>query len=288
MFQTILMLVFMFSVIPNQETRGWQGLIPLHSRRADVKRLLGRSSDQCNCIYETQEEFIHFDYAISPCKGSLPGWNVPADTVLSIKVRPKKDLKFSELGIVEGRYTKNYDDAMATYYTDNEKGISYVVTESGLVNSITYIPTLSDNALRCHGWPLLSNKQSFINPRPFDDYSDIPWRDETGRLDNFAIALQQDPKLTGYVIVYAGQRACVGEAESRARRAKKYLVETRGIEESRIKWIDGGYREELTVILQPVPPGVSEIMTSPTVKPADVKLKKNCKSPIFQRKRSRF
>lgn len=276
MFQTIFMLVFMFPVFPTQEIRGWQGLIPLHSRRADVERLLGRSRDPCNCIYETQEEFIHFDYATSPCKGSLPGWNVPVDTVLSIKVRPKKDLKFSELGIDEGRYTKNYNDAMATYYTDNERGISYAVTESGLVNSITYIPTLSDNALRCHGWPLLSNRQSFINPRPFDNYSDIPWRDETGRLDNFAVALQHDPTLIGYIIVYAGRQACVAEAENRALRAKKYLVEARGIQESRIKLIDGGYREELTVILQPAPRAAPEITASPTLKLSEVQIK-NCK-----------
>jgi hypothetical protein len=166
---------------------------------------------------------------------------------------------------------------MATYYTDNEKGISYAVTESGLINSITYFPTLSDNALRCNGWPLLSKRQGFINPRPFDYYSDIPWPDETGRLDNFAIALQHDPKLIGYIIVYAGQRACVREAQDRARRAKKYLVEIRGIQESRVKWLDGGYREELTVILQPVPPGAPELTASPTVKPSDVQLIKNCK-----------
>ena len=280
------MLVFMFPVIQNQETRGWQGLIPLQSRRADVERLLGRSRDPCNCTYETQAEFIYIDYATVPCKGPLPGWNVAADTVLSIEVRPKKDLKFSELGIDEGRYVKNYDDAMATYYTDNEKGISYAVTESGLVNSITYIPTLSDNALRCHGWPLLSKTQSFINPRPFDDYSDIPWLDETGRLDNFAIALQHDPSLIAYIIVYAGRKACVAEAEDRARRAKKYLVETRGIPESRVKWIDGGYREELTVILQPVPPGAPELTASPTVKPSDVQFIKNCKPKTSKRKRS--
>jgi hypothetical protein len=79
MFGAILMLVI-FSVIPSEEKKGWQGIIPLHSTRADVERVLGRSRDPCNCIYETQEEFIYFDYATSPCKGSLPGWNVPTDT----------------------------------------------------------------------------------------------------------------------------------------------------------------------------------------------------------------
>lgn len=104
---------------------------------------------------------------------------------------------------------------------------------------------------------------------PFDSYGDISWEEEKAHLDNFAIALQHDPKLIGYIIVYAGQRACVGEAEDRARRAKKYLVETRGVQESRVKWIDGGYREKPTVILQPVPPDAAELTASPTVKPTD-------------------
>ena len=270
----------------NQEKRGWQGLIPLHSTRTEVERQLGFSRDPCNCSYETQNEFIDIDYATDRCKGSLQGWNVPVDTLLSIKIRPKADKKFSELHIDLGSYVKSYDDTMAVYYTNNVEGITYAVYESGLINSIIYSPSFSDNALRCPGWPLLSARQALIGPSSFDDYSDIPWADETGRLDNFAIALQHDPKLIGYIIVYAGQRACVGEAEDRARRAKKYLVETRGIQESRVKRIDGGYREELTVILQPVPPGAPELTASPTVKPTDVQLIKNCKPKVPKRKRS--
>ena len=74
----------------------------------------------------------------------------------------------------------------------------------------------------------------------FDSYGDIRWKDEMAHLDNFAIALQHDGDSIGYIIVYAGRRACVGEAKDRALRAKKYVVNTRGIQESRIKWIDGG------------------------------------------------
>ena len=120
----------------------------------------------------------------------------------------------------------------------------------------------------------------------FDSYGNISWEDEKAHLDNFAIALRQDPNLIGYIIVYAGRRACVGEARDRALRAKKYVVETRGITESRLKWIDGGYREELTVILQPVPIGAPELTASPTLKPSDVRIIKNCKPKGTKRKRS--
>lgn len=111
----------------------------------------------------------------------------------------------------------------------------------------------------------------------FDSYGNLSWEDEKAHLDNFAIALQHDPDSIGYIIIYAGRRACVDEAEDRALRAKKYVVETRGIQESRIKWIDGGYREELTVILQPAPRGAPELTASPTLKPSEVRIIRNCK-----------
>ena len=120
----------------------------------------------------------------------------------------------------------------------------------------------------------------------FDTYGDISWDDERAHLDNFSIALQEDPNLVGYIIVYAGRCACVNEARDRALRAKKYTVETRGIPESRIKWIDGGYREEFIVFLQPAPTGAPAPTTSSTVKPGEVKFTKNCNTKTSRRKRS--
>lgn len=119
---------------------------------------------------------------------------------------------------------------------------------------------------------------SFPLDQRFDSYGDLSWDDEKAHLDNFAIALQQDPRLIGYIVVYAGRRACVNEAKNRGSRAKKYLVERRGIRASRIKWIDGGYREELTVILQPAPPGAPKLNVSPTLKRSEVKIIRNCKT----------
>jgi hypothetical protein len=118
----------------------------------------------------------------------------------------------------------------------------------------------------------------------FDSYGDLSWEDEKIHLDNFAIELQNYPDLFGYIIVFAGRRACVGESRNRALRAKKYVTEIRGIQASRIKWIDGGYREELTVILQPSR-GVPEFSTSLSLKPSEVRIIKNCKPKIAKPKK---
>jgi hypothetical protein len=106
----------------------------------------------------------------------------------------------------------------------------------------------------------------------FDSYGDIPFEDEKAHLDNFAIQLQSEPGYIGYIIVYAGRRACVGEAQRRAIRAKRYLIERRGVDENLIIWRDGGYREELTVELFIVARGAPAPTPSPHLSPRDVRI----------------
>ena len=112
----------------------------------------------------------------------------------------------------------------------------------------------------------------------FDTYGDLPWEDEQVHLDNFAIALQHDPTLIGYIIVYAGRRACAGEAKHHAIRARRYLIGVRGIQNNRVRYINGGYREKFTVILQPILRGAPALTASPTLRSSEVQIIKNCKS----------
>ncbi len=89
----------------------------------------------------------------------------------------------------------------------------------------------------------------------FDEYGNIRFNDEKARLDNYAIQLQNSPGSEGYIIAYG---SCAGEGQSRADRAKNYLVNTRGIEAGRIVTIDGGCRSDLTVELWIVPTGADK------------------------------
>jgi hypothetical protein len=59
----------------------------------------------------------------------------------------------------------------------------------------------------------------------FDQYGGaIRWEDEKSRLDNFAIQLQQEEKLLGFILVVDAVGGCPGEAQARAIRAKRYVV----------------------------------------------------------------
>jgi hypothetical protein len=84
---------------------------------------------------------------------------------------------------------------------------------------------------------------------PIDTYGALSWEDETARLDNFAIRLLNDPRLIGYITIYGANGACVGEAQAHGMRAKKYLVDHRGVEWDRVIWRDAGYLEETYVML---------------------------------------
>ena len=62
---SILILVFLGSSV---SARGWRGIIPLHSTRADIESLVGKPSSERNDIYHTDKEFVRVDYAKGRCE----------------------------------------------------------------------------------------------------------------------------------------------------------------------------------------------------------------------------
>jgi hypothetical protein len=83
------------------------------------------------------------------------------------------------------------------------------------------------------------------SPEPLDHcYGKIFWEDEKARLDNFAIQLMNEPDYVGYIFVFNGHDFCPGEAQARAVRAKRYLVEHRRIPWNRVIWKEEGARDK--------------------------------------------
>ena len=96
-------------------------------------------------------------------------------------------------------------------------------------------------------------------------YSDIPRSVEVTYLNKYARTLQSEETATGWIVAYGGRRSAADEAEKRGRRAKDYLVDTRGIDAARLNIVDGGYREDPTTELWLAPQGASMPPVSPTV-----------------------
>jgi hypothetical protein len=108
-------------------------------------------------------------------------------------------------------------------------------------------------------------------PRKFDEFPSVAFDDDKARLDNLAIELQNNPGATGYVIGYAGRRSRAGVGDQMGTRAIDYLVNYRGISRSRLVYMNGGYREDVTYELWLVPQGAEPPRPTPTLDPSQVR-----------------
>lgn len=252
------------------EEKGWRGLIPLHSTRTDVERVLGPSSGDCRCIYRTEEEVVSVIYSRTNCKGNVPGWNVPAETVLEFTVMPlKRQDKFSELRLDKRRFVRTQDHVATTaYYTNLAMGIRYQVSRGEVVDSVTYIPQLKDRRLRCAGFPPYDG--GIAKYRPFDIFKNLPLNLEEARLADFAIQLQNNPDWKGYIVVYAGKVTRLHEAKTRARQARNYLIQKLNLAPKRIVALDGGYRDEFEIELYLIDRAQPAPTPAPTLPPSEV------------------
>jgi len=125
---------------------------------------------------------------------------------------------------------------------------------------------------------------------PFDEYGEIGWEDEKPRLDNFAIQLQQDSDLIGYVLVYDAAGGCAGEAQALAIRAKRYVVEHRGVPWNRVIWRQEGWQADIHTVLQPAKRNVivPRPFLGPTVEANEGAATKACRSKISRIVRSKW
>ena len=134
----------------------WRGIVPLHTTRAQVRKLLGKpiiGGEGAIDLYDLREGRVHIMYARQPCEVGLPAdwgnWRVPRDTVVNISIQLQDEIPLRRLHIrnIE-RYKWYTGDSGATYYHDRVRGLEYQVQE-GMVTAITYGPAARDRALRC-------------------------------------------------------------------------------------------------------------------------------------------
>jgi len=243
------------------QAQGWRGIVPLHSTRKDVERLLGAPMMPGGTTYDLKTERVNVVYSDGGCAEGKPAeWNVPPNTVIGIRVYPQTKLTLSDLRIDLKGFEKfiNPHNADSVSYSNNEEGISINTQSNGEVVLLEYFPLPRDNSLRCPVQPAGGDA------RKFDEYSNLPFSDEKARLDNFAIYLQKnEPQFKGYIIVYAAREARSGEAQARAKRAKNYLVKVRGVEAARIVTMDGGQRDRSEVELYALPSSMSPPTPNP-------------------------
>jgi hypothetical protein len=137
--------------------KGWRGIVPLHSTRSDVEKLLGPAP---GWNYYLENETLHFEYQTSESecgkKGAL--WNVPLNTVLAILVVPKERKSIAEYGL-DSTYVKSQAHLLYNFnYINEDEGIEYSATRD-IVNRIIYVPALKDWILACPGKVIKSRRE---------------------------------------------------------------------------------------------------------------------------------
>ncbi|MDQ2975095.1 MAG: hypothetical protein M3R69_06760 [Acidobacteriota bacterium] len=279
---TLAILVFFAALFleSNAEAKGWRGIVPLHSTRLDVERLLGSPTEQLagnSVLYRTANETLMIDYAQGLTCGigeKYSQWRVPRNTVESIRITPNMKLPLSQLSIDESKYKKfsGGHRPQDVYYINEQDGESLVVFMDEVMG-ITYSPAATDEYLRCPGLPGRPHTNcEGLSPIAFDSYGILPLVEEKLRLDDFVTTLKEDNNRKGYIIAYAGKRARLGEAKQRAEHEKSYLVNVSRFPSGRLYAVDGGYREKPEVEVYVVDGSGCPPTSDPTVDPRDVRI----------------
>lgn len=128
-----------------------------------------------------------------------------------------------------------------SFPVDSHQDVRCSVPQSSVPNLITF--------------QIDQTKPPYTLPK-FDEYGDLPFAEEKQRLDYFAQELKSVPSEPGYIIEYRSKRPRL-KPLSRAKRARHYLVKTKGIESKRLFIVDGGYRKEFKLELRLGPTNIN-------------------------------
>src|SRR3954468_17022603 len=88
------------------QAKEWHGIVPLHSKRADVERLLSKGTNLadscCFATYSLENARIFVRYSSGNCRAE--GWDVPKNTVISLEIYPSIESRLSDLHIDESKF----------------------------------------------------------------------------------------------------------------------------------------------------------------------------------------
>jgi hypothetical protein len=117
-------------------------------------------------IYQLRDEIVSVEFSKNSCNSAAvegwpqppsADWNVPPDTVIAIRVAPRKQIPLSDLSIdwtTFKRVRGDHDKPTHFFYVDEEEGFSIEVFSDfeggkGIVRSYIFLPRSKDRSLKC-------------------------------------------------------------------------------------------------------------------------------------------
>ena len=164
--------------------------------------------------------------------------------------------------------TPTYNWTVSAGTISSGQGTSTITVDTSYTGGQSVTATVQVGGLlpRCNN---SASSTTFVGSQPlarkFDEYGPMRLPDEKARLDNFAIEMQNDPTVQGYVIVFTARTSPRGTATARLNTVKSYLGNVRGIDFARIVMVNGGPAATPKTELWIAPNGATPPSSSPPV-----------------------
>jgi hypothetical protein len=253
-FLTIIVLIFVNCISVFSQSNAWNGIVPLHSTRSQVAKILGTPKEKTvfdAFKYESKDGQVEIYYSDKKCDAA---WDIPMDTVLSLKVYPVSlaGKSLDELKIDKNNFSVSIDDAFYAKWTNAEEGLQYYFyqIDKELI-SIYYLPKKSDNNLRCNGFPPFAPEgqhyTSWVSPFYKKNLSKGEnFNEVIARFQNILVELGnlEKEKYNAYVVVYFDDKLPFREYERYLTRIKQYVLKTWKVPSKALTVIEGGMRED--------------------------------------------
>jgi len=143
--------VALFMTLSGQ-SKGWHGIVPLHSTCEDVKRALGGENCTCPISRYTLPDFrVMVEFENETCESEPRAWRVPKGTVTAITISPRNEMRPSEFNLDLSKYKKREDgEIVGLDHYDSEGGGVTVDLYQGFVQNLFLYPRKSDETMRCN------------------------------------------------------------------------------------------------------------------------------------------
>lgn len=92
----------------------------------------------------------------------------------------------------------------------------------------------------CYGDEFLDR----YSPKQVDKFGIVNHEFEMLKLDGLKYSLIEDSDLYGYIVIYGGRINKYGEIKERMKRVKGYLINYSKLDEKRVVFVNGGFREK--------------------------------------------
>jgi hypothetical protein len=113
----------------------------------------------------------------------------------------------------------------------------------------------------CHAY---TTTEIGVYPLKLDEFSHLPYSDIAARMDSYFIQIANEPASTGYIVVYGG-RQLNKKYVAAVMKSLNQIMAFRKYDSTRVKIVDGGFREDMMVEVYLIPAGVEPPKPTPTL-----------------------